>query len=749
MTAAFTGVVPGPDGRPLDQIRIGGLSATGHHGVLAHERVEGQVFRADVVLHLDTRSAAVGDDLADTVSYAVVAEEVVAILEGSPVDLIETVAERVAAAALAHGPVVAVDVAIHKPQAPIDVPFDDVEVVIRRDRVKVPVVVAPTVAPQPAAEAPQHVAASPAAPAAPIPVGSVAPAVLHGEPFAPQAPAGPPPLPDVGEAHHVAQPDDQSHDEPARADQARADLHEPAVEEQEPDDQDPGEPHGQPDRHGDGAAATTPSVPARERDRMDEVPAGFVDVVIALGANLGDAQETLREAITDLDRISGIEVTDVSPLARTAAVGPEQPDFLNTVLLARTVLSARDLLHACQSVEQLHGRVRDEKWGPRTLDVDLVVYGTLTAVADDLELPHPRAHERAFVLEPWSQISPDAVLPGLGGGPVQALAATAPDRTGIRWLALDWLTEPTPGLGTGETPSVAPAAPSSPAPISGQFLAAVPPQAPVPRPEAPVTAVTGDGPGSITGPVPIVRAADAQPTEAQPVDEPNHVQPAGERSTDEHTPVGQPAGEPAPPAPRRHDEQSGHQPVPPQPQAPARPEAPAQPQPQQWVPERMPESAPLAPAPLTPAPSPAPAPMLPPAPPFEQVTQPTAPSNEPAPERPRPPFAPVHPQPDEPAGAGDPTAFVGAGSQLPPNPFAPVSRVPAIETPSGPADVGQAPRRDEQEALDEGEHPAANPFAPVRLPRREPGATTEASDPKGPITGVPPTFPVDPAGPSR
>ncbi len=98
---------------------------------------------------------------------------------------------------------------------------------------------------------------------------------------------------------------------------------------------------------------------------MDDVPAGFVEVVLALGANLGDAQQTLRDAITDLDRISGLEITEVSPLARTEAVGgPDQPDYLNTVLLARTRLSARDLLHACQAVEQAHGRVRDERWGP-------------------------------------------------------------------------------------------------------------------------------------------------------------------------------------------------------------------------------------------------------------------------------------------------------------------------------------------------------------------------------------------------
>ena len=86
----FANAVLGPDGRPLDQIRLTGVSATGHHGVFEHERVDGQEFRADVVLHLDTRPAATGDDLADTVSYADVAQDVHDVLAGSPADLIET-----------------------------------------------------------------------------------------------------------------------------------------------------------------------------------------------------------------------------------------------------------------------------------------------------------------------------------------------------------------------------------------------------------------------------------------------------------------------------------------------------------------------------------------------------------------------------------------------------------------------------------------------------------------------------------
>ncbi len=175
-------------------------------------------------------------------------------------------------------------------------------------------------------------------------------------------------------------------------------------------------------------------------DRMDARPDEPVDAVLALGANLGDAQGTLRRAVAELGTLTGVDVVEVGPLARTAAVGgPEQPDFLNTVVIVRTTLSPRELLLGCQSVEAGNGRVRDVRWGPRTLDIDIVVYGDVIGSAPDLELPHPRANERAFVLAPWAHLAPDAHLPGLGGGPVAALAATAHDREGIRWLALDWL----------------------------------------------------------------------------------------------------------------------------------------------------------------------------------------------------------------------------------------------------------------------------------------------------------------------
>jgi dihydroneopterin aldolase len=121
-------------GRELDRVELHGLRARGRHGVLAHERALGQDFVVDVVLHLDTRPAAAADDLKLTVDYGALAERVVAVIAGDPVDLIETLAQRIADVALAPAPVQAVDVRVHKPHAPVSVPFADVVVAIHRER---------------------------------------------------------------------------------------------------------------------------------------------------------------------------------------------------------------------------------------------------------------------------------------------------------------------------------------------------------------------------------------------------------------------------------------------------------------------------------------------------------------------------------------------------------------------------------------------------------------------------------------
>jgi len=285
-----------------DHIAVQGISAHGRHGVLEWEKQLGQRFVVDLDLEVDLSRAGGSDDLAHTVNYAEVAADVVGILAGEPLDLIEAVAQRIADAALRYPLVEAVDVTVHKPEAPVGVPFTDVSVHIRRPR---------------------------------------------------------------------------------------------------------------------------------------DVP-----VVVAMGANLGDAGSTLAAAVAALARVDGVRVDRVSPLFETDPVGgPDQPVYLNAVLLAHTRLAPHRLLAALHQVEADHGRVRDIRWGARTLDLDLVQYGDPTTGGDvvsgdpDLALPHPRAHERAFVLAPWAAVDPEARLrvqgPDGGGGPVSALLEVA-DRTGVR-----------------------------------------------------------------------------------------------------------------------------------------------------------------------------------------------------------------------------------------------------------------------------------------------------------------------------
>lgn len=280
--------------RGLDRITLHGLRARGHHGVLTAERELGQEFSADLVLHLDTRPAGASDDLAATVSYAEVAEDVVAVLGGEPVDLLETLAQRIATTVLTNPGVARVEVTVHKPQAPITVAFDDVTLSIDRS-------------------ATERDGARDAGPGA-------------------------------AEPHHEA--------------------------------------------------------------------------VLALGGNLGDVPATMATAVRALGAHPRISATAVSPLARTAAVllpGQEpQPDYRNAVMIVRTSLAPRELLAACQGIEVALGRVRHERWGARPLDIDLIAAGEVTWRDDMLELPHPRAHERDFVLEPWVRLDPEARLVGHG-----------------------------------------------------------------------------------------------------------------------------------------------------------------------------------------------------------------------------------------------------------------------------------------------------------------------------------------------
>lgn len=563
---------------PTDQIRLTGVGGIGHHGVLAEERRDGQPFLADLVLSVDTRAAAADDDLTRTVNYAEVAQQVVAVIEGEPVNLIETLAARIAAVALSHPGVHRATVTVHKPEAPVGVPFTDVEVTISRTA---------------AEDLPEVDLAAAEPPAAQEPAAALPPTVQP-----PAAAVSPAPA--------------EEQEQPARG----------------------------PDLH------ATPEQP--------------VPVVIALGGNVGDVRSTLRAVVADLRALPGLSVEDVSPLARTAAVlAPDavaQPDYLNAVVLATSTLSPLGLLESLQGLEDAYGRRRAVRWGERTLDLDLVVYDGVTSTDPELTLPHPRASERAFVLVPWAQVAPDAFLPGLGGGPVAALAETAPDRGGVRWLALDWLEEPA---------RPAPAAAADPAPAPGAEAAPAPEPAPGPTPEP--AAPPADGPAPVSHWAPesledqddleLLAHGDAEPPPAQSAEQ-------GEPSV------------PVDPAPAAPPAEGAQPPVVPPPGRPARASFPPA------------DPGPVDPAPAVPPPAPPaePTPGAAPAEPGsgqEPVVEYQAPSGAPAPVEGEPPFEPENEPRAEPSSwFGSPEEPADADQHNDPN-------LPWVTSSS---EEGQAPR---------------------------------------------------------
>jgi len=139
---------------------------------------------------------------------------------------------------------------------------------------------------------------------------------------------------------------------------------------------------------------------------------------VGLGGNVGDAAATLRDAFAALDRLPDTRLLQASPLYRTPAWGRvDQPDFINAAAKLETRLEARTLLDALLDVERQFGRDRqdeDGRWGPRTLDLDLLLFGDASIDAPGLRVPHPHLHERAFALVPLAAIAPEAVIPGRG-----------------------------------------------------------------------------------------------------------------------------------------------------------------------------------------------------------------------------------------------------------------------------------------------------------------------------------------------
>lgn len=161
-----------------------------------------------------------------------------------------------------------------------------------------------------------------------------------------------------------------------------------------------------------------------ERLRL-ELPA-----VIALGSNLGDREATLREAVREINALDGVVVSAASDIVQTPAwkiegVDEEAPAYLNAVITVRSALDPEALLDALNRIEHEHGRVRTERWGDRTLDLDIVSFAGEQVSTERLTLPHPRAAVRGFVLAPWVQVEPDAELPGLGR--IDALLAQTSD----------------------------------------------------------------------------------------------------------------------------------------------------------------------------------------------------------------------------------------------------------------------------------------------------------------------------------
>jgi len=278
-----------------DRIELRGLRVRGHHGVYDDERRSGQDFVIDAALELDLSAAAGSDDVADTVHYGDLAQRLADTVGGEPVNLLETLAQRLAELCLADERVAAVEVTVHKPQAPIPLEFADVSVTLRRARQE-----------------------------------------RSGDLIV-AAPAG---AYNVGE---VRQP-------------------------------------------WEGTQA-----------------------VLSIGSNVGDRAGYLRGAVAAF----GDALVAVSPVYESRPWGGvEQDPYLNAVLLVDGPAVPAYWLGRAHSAEQAAGREREVRWGPRTLDVDVVAVDGATSDDPALTVPHPYAHERAFVLRPWLDVDPDAVLTG-------------------------------------------------------------------------------------------------------------------------------------------------------------------------------------------------------------------------------------------------------------------------------------------------------------------------------------------------
>ena len=353
-------------------IALKGLGALANHGVYDFERDRNQRFSADIVMWVETAGAA--DDIAATVSYADIADEAMAVLTGTAVDLIETLAETIASRVMSHEGVVGTEVTVHKPDAPIDHPFADVSVTVRAGQTDA------------------------------MPLSLSLKGIYEAEDGSV--------LTGEIEAYGHAQAPSPAEQEQSGALPTRRDVQ---------------------------AAHAAPAHDARRPEHLRSRR-----VVLAIGGNLGDVPVTLMHTVEALSYMEGFQIDDVSPIMRTKPVlapgQAPQPDYWNAVVVGSAIATPDELFAQTSRIERELGRERHERWGARTVDIDIIQIEGLASSDPVLTLPHPRAKERAFVLAPWLLCEPDAVLEGVGR--VSDLLAYTPDREGIIDAVDDWLEDP-------------------------------------------------------------------------------------------------------------------------------------------------------------------------------------------------------------------------------------------------------------------------------------------------------------------
>ena len=353
-------------------IALKGLGAEANHGVYDFERARNQRFSADIVMWVETAGNA--DDIAATVSYADIADEAMAVLTGTAVDLIETLAETIASRVMSHEGVVGTEVTVHKPDAPIDHPFADVSVTVRAGQTDA------------------------------MPLSLSLKGIYEAEDGSV--------LTGEIEAYGRAQAPSPAEQEQSGALPTRRDV-----------------------QAAHAAPAHDATRPERLRSRR---------VVLAIGGNLGDVPVTLMHTVEALSYMEGFQIDDVSPIMRTKPVlapgQAPQPDYWNAVVVGSAIATPDELFAQTSRIERELGRERHERWGARTVDIDIIQIEGLASSDPVLTLPHPRAKERAFVLAPWLLCDPDAVLEGVGR--VSDLLANTPDREGIIDAVDDWLEDP-------------------------------------------------------------------------------------------------------------------------------------------------------------------------------------------------------------------------------------------------------------------------------------------------------------------